>query len=140
MEHIVETFKNVFNRMDKDHIHLVETLYTPDIVFRDPIHQIEGIGAMQQYFRQLYQDLLSCEVTYGQEIVAPGEAMIPWVMTLRHRRLNGGRPFEVAGVSALQYGDKIHAQQDYFDVGAMVYEQIPLLGAVVRWIKRRLQS
>ena len=139
MDNIVEAYKDVFNRLDKDHLHLVETLYAPDIVFRDPIHRIEGMEALVGYFRQLYQDLLSCEVTYGAAIENPGEAMVPWVMTLRHRKLNGGRPFEVAGVSVLHHREKIYAQEDYFDIGAMVYEQIPVLGAVVRWVKRRLQ-
>ena len=33
---------------------------------------------------------------------------------------------------------KVCQHRDYFDLGAMLYEQLPLLGPVVRTIKMRL--
>jgi limonene-1,2-epoxide hydrolase len=46
------------------------------------------------------------------------------------------KPVEVPGVSILRFTDKIVYQRDYFDVGAMMYEQLPIFG----WVLRRLKS
>jgi hypothetical protein len=44
----------------------------------------------------------------------------------------------VPGVTLLRFGDRITHQRDHFDAGALVYEHVPLLGALVRLVKRRL--
>ena len=36
------------------------------------------------------------------------------------------------------YLDKVYYQQDQYDLGAMIYEHIPVIGPVVRFLKRRL--
>jgi len=42
----------------------------------------------------------------------------------------------VPGVSVIHFGEKVTAQRDYFDVGAMLYERLPLIGWLLRWVKR----
>ena len=46
----------------------------------------------------------------------------------------------VEGATRLQFDawGKVCLHRDYFDLGAMLYEQLPLLGPVVRVIKGRL--
>jgi hypothetical protein len=60
-------------------------------------------------------------------------------MKLKHPKLNGGQPVEVNGVSQIRFsGDRVIYHRDYFDLGEMLYENIPLLGVVIRNIKQRL--
>jgi hypothetical protein len=61
-------------------------------------------------------------------------------MTFIHSKLAGGRPITSAGVTFLRSDDngRVFHHRDYFDLGAMVYEQIPLLGRAINSIKRRL--
>ena len=61
-------------------------------------------------------------------------------MHLRHRALKRGKPVIVNGLSQLTCGDRIFYHRDYFDAGQLLYEQVPLLGAVNRWLKRRTGS
>ena len=43
------------------------------------------------------------------------------------------------GVSYLTFEDgKIREQRDYYDLGAMLYEHVPLVGYVIDKIKQRL--
>ena len=43
------------------------------------------------------------------------------------------------GVSQLQFGEKgIYYHEDIYDMGALIYENIPLFGGGVRWLKQRL--
>jgi hypothetical protein len=44
------------------------------------------------------------------------------------------------GISHLRFGEKIDYHRDYFDLGQMVYEQIPLVGRIIKTIKKRLSD
>ena len=37
-------------------------------------------------------------------------------------------------------GDKVEVHEDFYDMGAMLYEQLPVLGNVTRWLRMRLAS
>ena len=38
----------------------------------------------------------------------------------------------------VMWHDKVYRHRDYFDAGALLYEHVPLLGRVIRWLKRRM--
>jgi hypothetical protein len=62
-------------------------------------------------------------------------------MTYAVDKLNGGEPIAIEGNSIIKFGgpeDKVVYHRDYFDVGAMVYEHIPVLGWGVRTVKEKL--
>jgi hypothetical protein len=83
--------------------------------------------------------LSECRIEYLDEIIGDRSAYVKWVMHYRHPRL-GNRLISVRGVSHLKFSDKIDFQEDFYDMGAMLYEQLPLLGNVTRWLKLRLAS
>ncbi len=57
-------------------------------------------------------------------------------MTYQHNKLNKGEVVTVSGSSHLQgKEDKVIFHRDYLDLGAMLYEQIPLFGKLTKWIK-----
>ena len=59
-------------------------------------------------------------------------------MSYSHKRLNSAQPIQVQGHSLLKMADdKVIYHRDYVDLGAMLYEHIPLLGKVIRTIKAR---
>ena len=71
-------------------------------------------------------------------IAEENEAAIYWNMSYQHPRLNGGKIVNVQGSSHLKgCDDKVIFHRDYIDLGAMLYEQVPLLGRIIRFLKRR---
>ncbi|SDK12041.1 nuclear transport factor 2 family protein [Microbulbifer yueqingensis] len=113
-------------------------IYDQSVVFSDPIHRVEGLDALQAYFEAVSQGLASCRFEFENAVEGAGSACLPWVMHYAHRALNGGQPMTLRGCSLLRFGEKIHYHEDFYDMGAMVYEHVPLLGAVVRRIKSRM--
>ncbi|WP_323844595.1 nuclear transport factor 2 family protein [Microbulbifer magnicolonia] len=113
-------------------------LYREDVIFRDPLHRIEGLPALQRYFAAMRSGLLECRFEFDDASVADHSACLPWHMHYAHRSLNGGRPLSLRGCSLLRFADKVYYQEDFYDLGAMVYERVPLLGALVRGVKSRL--
>jgi hypothetical protein len=131
---VIALFKEVFARLTPESEMPLAELCATDIVFEDPLHHVRGLDALVAYFKRLNAKVESVEFAFGQQVVSAGEAALTWVMTIRTRRPR--RTIVVPGVSVLRFGDRITHQRDYFDVGGMLYERLPLLGWVLRRVKR----
>lgn len=134
--HPVAVFCRVFTRLTPDTPMPLDELYTPDVRFEDPLHRLEGLGQLRQYFTRLNAGLVEGRFSFDELLVGETTAMVPWTMYLRLRRMQ--QPVVVTGCSHLRYEAKVSQQRDYFDLGALIYEHIPVFGAVVRRIKASL--
>ena len=134
----VAVFKDTFHRLDAHSLHLLDELYNDRVVFQDPFRRIEGLPALRHYCGALYRDTISSSVVFEEECIGQDAAMLSWTLSFRHTRLNHGALIQVPGVSHLRYRDKVHYHRDYFDGGALLYEHVPLLGSLVKAVKRRM--
>ncbi len=134
----VARFKDTFNRLGSGSLWLLEDLYADDLFFEDPLHRIHGLPALRTYLARLYAGVIHCAFTFEHEVVAADQAMLTWTMHLAHASVGRGNPVHLPGASHIRFTDKVHYHRDYFDVGALLYERVPLLGAVIRAVKARV--
>ncbi|MGO2414748.1 MULTISPECIES: nuclear transport factor 2 family protein [Cobetia] len=138
----------LYEKLDKTSTELLKSVYATDITFRDPLHEVQGIRALNAYFAELYANVDSIEFAFhqplgplnsGDEGHESGLAWLSWTMTYRHPRLNRGLDITVEGASRLEFheGHVIH-HRDFFDAGELLYEQLPVLRNVIGLLKRRL--
>lgn len=134
----LSNFVNIYQTLSTNNLDLLEEIYHHDITFIDPLHHVEGFDDLYLYFKGLYQNLLQCDFVIDN-IIADGEdAAIYWTMSYRHKKLNKGEVVNVSGSSHIKgKQDKVIYHRDYLDLGAMLYEQIPLFGNVTKWIKAK---
>lgn len=136
---VLERFKDYFRVLHESDLSQLRTIYDENIVFKDPVHEIRGLVELEDYFTSMCSDLSDCRFEYLDELVDENAAYVKWMMHFKHPKL-GNRLISVRGVSHLEIGDKIEFHEDFYDMGAMLYEQLPLLGNVTRWLKLRLVS
>lgn len=138
MDQFLETYQSL-NRANLD---LLGSLYTEDIRFIDPVHEVEGLIRLTEYFSSLYQNIDSIHFHFNHQLRQGSEGYVQWQMTFSHPRLKRGQDITVPGASYLNFVDsgKVCLHRDYFDLGVMLYEQLPVLGTIVSTIKRRLTS
>ncbi len=112
-------------------------LYSSDVYFEDPVHAIQGITALKNYFEKLFANVEKCQFRFHNSILEKDKLCLYWTMTLQHKSLNRGQKIFVEGSSFLKVrDDKVYYHRDYFDLGNMLYENIPLLGSVVKRVKK----
>ena len=129
-------FVNIYQQLSTDNLALLHDIYAEDITFIDPMHHIQGFEKLEQYFASLYTNLTSCEFHIEDVFYQDSSAAIYWTMRYCHPKLNKGKPVTVQGHSKLSgRGNKVVYHRDYLDLGAMIYENIPVVGGVVRFIK-----
>ena len=122
-------------------MHLVNDFYAKDAVFCDPIGTHHGVDAIKRYYAGLYENVSSIKFEFTSIIGAGDEFAAVWVMHLSAKKLNGGKPISVPGVSHIRFVhncDKVEYHRDYFDMGCFIYEHVPVLASVVKYIKRKL--
>ncbi|WP_455200839.1 nuclear transport factor 2 family protein [Kaarinaea lacus] len=134
MNTIIDNFKSVYGNLDASNISLVDTIYDDNVTFVDPFHEIRGLPTLMEYFSKLYENLESCDFEFGEVYSKPSSALIVWNMTFRHRSLSS-KTIEVPGSTQIRFDDKIYFHRDYFDAGKMIYENIPVVGSVIKYIK-----
>lgn len=132
----VALFKQVFSRLTPETVMPVAELYAADVVFEDPVHRMAGRDALAAYFARLNARIESAEFVFDDEVIADGRAALTWTMTVRTRRPR--QTIVVPGASVLRFDERIRSQRDYFDVGAMLYERIPVVGWALRQLKSAL--
>ncbi|WP_248920043.1 nuclear transport factor 2 family protein [Pseudomonas entomophila] len=139
MSAYLQRFTEAFTRLDGQRLDALDTLYSEEVTFRDPLHQVHGLPALRTYFAQLYANTHDIHYRFSRiDEVQPGQGYLQWSLQFRHPRLACGRPIHLLGCSHLQWQDRVHFHQDYFDVGALLYEHVPVMGGAIRWLKGRL--
>lgn len=131
--------KGMYANFGKDVIEHVARVYSDDVVFQDPVHRVEGLPALETYLARTVTNITSCRFEF-RSIDCRGDhsAWLEWTMHYTHPRLAGGAPLKLEGVSNVRFDEKIHYHRDYLDMGGMLYEHVPVLGGVVRWLKHRM--
>jgi SnoaL-like domain len=134
----LQRFKDAFNRLNASNLDLLEEIYSPDIVFSDPVHQLQGLTELRVYYARLYEGVISCRFAFEDEIVQDQRAVLIWTMHFEHQRFRKGEMLTLTGASHLKFDERVFYHHDYFDMGAFIYERVPILSSVIRAIKKRL--
>ena len=148
-EELIQRFKSIYSRLDNTKAAcgkipansqqvLLDEVYSENLTFKDPVHQIQGLSSYRSYMDSMYSNVVGCEFTYHEHWIGENSATIKWDMLFRHRKLGNGKLITVRGITHVRFTDRIDYHEDVFDVGAMLYEHIPLLGRILLKIKARL--
>ncbi|GFD90165.1 transcriptional regulator [Tenacibaculum sp. KUL152] len=120
------------------------SIYSDNILFIDPITTHQGLTEVKQYFANLLTQAESCKFDIAHILeCAVNDSSVThvanWTMTLTLTK--GKKIITLDGTTQLGIKDDIIVyHKDYYDVGEMVYEHVPVLGFVIKKIKGRLAS
>lgn len=133
----IKRFKDFYRNLHQADLSRITEIYDDAVVFRDPVHTVKGAADVHAYMTDLCENLNVCRFEYLDQVVEEGAAFIKWDMHFSHKRL-GDEVISVRGISHIQFRDKIFYHEDTYDMGAMLYDNLPLLGSVTKWLKGRL--
>lgn len=143
MAALVNRIKHLYSDFLAADADSIAEVYAENVVFADPVHRILGLGDMQAYFAGVGRNLKECRFEFDHTLLDGSALSLWWTMHYCHPRLGGGKLLQLRGASLLELdpeADRVVAHEDIYDLGAMVYEQVPLLGSVLRSIKRGIAS
>ncbi len=134
----ITQFVNIYQSLSKNNLDSLTLIYDENITFVDPIHTICGLPSLTEYFVHLYENLISSQFHMEHTYQCDNDAFLYWTMVITHKKLNKGKPVSVKGHSKLTFkNDKVIYHRDYFDLGEMLYEQLPGIGFLIKKVKVR---
>lgn len=133
------SIEEFYNTSNKDNlIEKVDAFYDEGVKFTDPVGTIEGRKNLTGYLAHMYENLISIHFDMHETQRQGNTVFATWTMKVRHKKLNSGDEIVVAGVSHINFsGGKAVYHRDYFDLGEMIYEHVPVLGWLTRWVKSK---
>jgi hypothetical protein len=132
-------FKLFYADMKQTSLVKLGDIYSDDIVFCDPVHQVQGLANVMAYLESSVANVEECRFEYLDEVIGDGTAYIKWNMHYLHPSISN-QVQTLRGVTHLHFDDKISYHEDIYDMGAMVYEHIPLMGFATKMVKRRMSK
>jgi limonene-1,2-epoxide hydrolase len=147
----IRKFESFYTDLASMKIEELADIYSSDVTFIDPIAAHSGISSVESYFSKLLHNAKYCTFAIhsidktssinseSAAVISTSAYFVTWRMAFTSTRMKKGQAIQVDGITQLKIEhNKIIYHRDYYDLGQMVYENVPLLGSVIKRIKRTL--
>ena len=114
--------------------------YSHDAYFKDPFNEVRGVEPIQRIFRHMFKQLEAPHFHVAERVIDPrGDVVLVWELGYRTRLLGEQ---VMRGVTHLRFASdgKVIYHRDYWDASEELYAKVPLLGALMRLLKRSLAA
>jgi ketosteroid isomerase-like protein len=139
MSQAVERIVVYFETLTPASLERLADIYTDDATFKDPFHEVRGVEAIGRIFRHMYASLHEPRFVVTGRVADGGHVFLTWDFRFRFRSHDTQAPQVIRGASELHLAadGRIRAHRDYWDAAEELYEKLPVVGALMRWIRRR---
>ena len=118
----------------------IATIYAEDAYFRDPFNEVTGLDKIRHVFADMFLRLDDPRFNIIETIEEPHGALLIWDFTFRIKTLKPELTRRIHGTSHIRFAadGRVQYHRDYWDAAGELYEQLPIVGALMRWLKKRV--
>jgi len=141
MTGVVDGYVAFWQGLTPDRLDELGSHYAPDVLFQDPFNKVRGIQGLRAVLEHMYQQCDEVGVTVDEAIGRPPVVYLRWRFRYRLSGERAERP-PIDGVSRVVFAPdgRVREHIDYWDAAGQLYEQFPLVGRLVQWLRRRLAA
>lgn len=134
----VDAYCAFLESVTPDSLLQLRNLVAEDVHFRDPFNDVTGIDKMLAIFDDMFETIGPCTFDIHERTGDAGHCFITWTLT----GTLFGKPWRADGASELRFTDQglLSEHIDYWDAAQGVYEYFPILGRILRMLRRRLAT
>jgi len=133
---------NYFETLTPESVRHIKELYSPSARFKDPFNDVKGIAEIERIFKHMYVALEQPRFVIVEEVVDGAQAFLTWEFRFKFRRFDTHTEQVVLGCTHLVLDEQgqICVHRDYWDAAEELYEKLPVVGPLMRWLKKRANS
>lgn len=111
--------------------------YTDDAFFKDPFQEFASRHRLHRVYQHMFETLEAPRFEVTGTVVEGQQAFLIWNMHFR----SGGRAMTLHGSTHLIFAPdgRVCRHRDYWDAAEELYEKLPVLGWLMRQLKKKLQ-
>ena len=127
-----------FERLSPQDLPRLAEIYTPGARFKDPFNEVQGVAAITRIFEHMFVSLEDPRFVIRDRVVQGDQCFLSWDFMFRMKRFSRDEQV-IRGGSHLRLAadGRIAEHRDYWDAAEELYEKLPVVGALMRWLKRR---
>jgi len=112
--------------------------YADDAYFKDPFNELRGVARITAVFAHMFATLEQPRFVIREAITEGDQCFLTWDFLFAIPRWPD-KTITVRGGSHLRLdaSGRIQMHRDYWDVAEELYEKLPILGGLMRWLKAR---
>jgi hypothetical protein len=117
----------------------IETLYSADAYFKDPFNEVTGCAAIRRIFEHMFVQVAEPRFAVTTALQSGAEAFLAWDFHFRMRAFDTRTVQLIRGASHVRFAPdgRVEWHRDYWDAAEELYEKLPVVGTLMRWLKRR---
>jgi ketosteroid isomerase-like protein len=117
-------------------------VYADDARFKDPFNDVRGVAAVRTVFAHMFATLDDPRFVIVDAVAEGDQCFLTWDFHFRLRRLRPGASVTIRGATQIRFAPdgRIALHRDWWDAAEELYEKLPALGALMRWLKRRANA
>lgn len=129
-----------FEALSPSALATIDAVYAPDARFVDPFNDLRGPRAIAAVFEHMYAQLDAPRFAVREAFARGDQGFVTWDFVFRFRRGAPRGPQTVHGSTHFRFDaqGRILLHRDYWDAAGELYEKLPVVGAPLRWLRRRL--
>ena len=117
----------------------LEVIYAPGAYFKDPFNEVRGLAVIRQIFSHMYASLEQPRFIVTGCIAENDQCFLSWNFEFYFKNFDRAALQTVRGGSHLKFdaSGRVEFHRDYWDAAEELYEKLPVVGGLMRWLKRR---
>lgn len=137
----IARFARYFEQLQPADIARLGQYYAADARFKDPFNDVHGVPAIARIFRHMFDSLEQPRFVVTRQLLQDNEAFLTWEFTFCFRNFRREQLQRIEGATHLQFDHAglVTLHRDYWDAAEELYEKLPLVGSLMRWLKARTQ-
>lgn len=138
MNAAVDRLVQLYEQLTPDRIKRLDAFYAADAHFKDPFNDVRGVQAIAGIFDHMFETLQNPHFIVTQRLVQGQQAFLVWDFHFRLRRWRPSIDQCISGATLLCFDDqgRVSQHRDYWDTAEELYEKLPLLGSLMRRLRK----
>lgn len=137
-----ENLVTFFETLSPQSVAQLHTVYDAQARFKDPFNEVQGLPEIERIFRHMYVALEQPHFVVTGQVVDGPQAFLTWEFRFRFKRFDTHTLQAVRGASHVLFNEQglVTLHRDYWDAAEELYEKLPVLGGLMRWLKQRAKT
>ena len=142
----VDALVLAFEQLQPTSLSTLGNWYAADARFKDPFKEVQGVAEIEAIFTHMFESLHEPRFVVTERIVQGSQCFLVWDFVFRFKTMDSATTQCIRGGSHLQFLQsddgawRISLHRDYWDAAEELYEKLPLVGGLMRWLKKRVNS
>lgn len=140
--HAVQRLVSYFESLSPESVAQLGSHYAPAARFTDPFNDVTGLPAIERIFAHMFVALNHPRFVVTEQVVQGQQCFLTWEFRFGFKTFHPGVEQVILGASHLKFSPAglVTLHRDYWDAAQELYEKLPLVGSLMRWLKKRANS